>query len=421
MKKARLLAVALVAGWLASSAVWAAEKHETKGPEIKVPEGELEKAVENEEGLKRGGNVGKLHLFGYGEMHYNNKIGSSDDQIDFHRMVLGIGYDFTENLTFHSEVDFEHAFKEPELEFAYLDFLTNPAINFRAGSVLVPMGVMNQHHEPPLFYSVERPEVYRVIIPTSWQEGGAGIFGKLPAGFDYELYAMSSLQAADPGKVATDPGAEDLGFSGSNGIRDGRKALGETLAKDFAAVGRLQYKGFPGLRVGTSAFLGNTGQGIPGVGGAFLTMVEGDTKYSFQGIDLEGVLAFTNLSDGAATSINNVRVAAVPLGGTAFTDFVARQTLGWYLEGAYHLFHHLLPETKKDLVLFTRYEKFNTQFKMPSAFSAGSDPANDRYTVTTGVSYLPIPQVAIKADYSFNKNKANTGTDQFNLGIGFYY
>ena len=93
--------------------------------------------------------------------------------------------------------------------------------------------------------------------------------------------------------------------------------------------------------------------------------------------------------------------------------------LGWYLEGAYHLFHHLWPAAKQEVVLFGRYEDFNTQRRMPAGFTG--NPANDRRTITTGVSYLPIPQVAIKADYMINKNAANSGTDQLNFGIGFYY
>ena len=386
---------------------FSAEKE--KGPEFNVPEGQFEKEVADEEGLQRGGNFGKLHLFGYGEMHYNSFIGATPNQLDFHRMVLGVAYDFTDWVKFRSEVDFEHAFKEPELEFATVDFLLHPWLNARVGSVLVPVGVLNQHHEPPLFYSVERPEVYRLIIPTTWQEGGAGIFGKLPADFDYELYGLSSLTAADP----TASNAEQRGFSGSEGIRGGRKTLGETNVKNFAAVGRLQYKGLPGLRVGSSFFLGNTGQGNVTIGGALLSMVEGDAKYSFEGIDLEGLVAFSHLGD--AGNINKVFLAATP----TFTDFVGSEQLGWYVEGAYHLFHHLLPQITHDVVAFTRFEDINTQQKMPTGFAA--DPANDRKVVTVGVSYLPIPQVALKADYMFKWNKANADVDQLNFGIGFYY
>lgn len=396
MKKGKIVVMGFLAGLLVGSAVWAQEKHE---PEIKVSEEELEKEAADEEGLKRLGNFGKFHLFGYGELHYNGRIGPAENEIDFHRLVIGVGYDFTDWLKFRSEVDFEHAFKEPELEFAYLDFLIRPWFNVRLGSLLVPAGVINQHHEPPLFYSVERPEFYRVIIPTSWQEGGILFHGKLPAGFEYEVGALSMLDAS--------------GFTGSNGIRGGRGGVGEQVARDFGGAGRLQYKGVPGLRIGTSFILGNTGQGDAGIGGGFLALIEADAKYSFQGIDLDGAFAWTRLSD--AGNINTVLVAADP----TFTNFVGSQMLGWYLEGAYHLFHHLWSETKHDLVVFGRYEDFNTQHRMPAGFAA--NPANDRNTVTVGVSYLPVPQVAIKADYMVNWNKANAGVDQFNLGVGFYY
>jgi hypothetical protein len=93
--------------------------------------------------------------------------------------------------------------------------------------------------------------------------------------------------------------------------------------------------------------------------------------------------------------------------------------LGFYVEGAYHVLHHLLPNTRHDVVVFGRFEDFDTQFKMPAGFP--KNPANDRNTLTAGLSYLPIPQVAIKADYMFNWNRANAGVDQFNLGVGFYY
>jgi hypothetical protein len=396
MFKCRPIALALAFSWLAAAAAWGQERHE---PTIQVSEEELEKEMDDEEGLKRLGNFGKLHLFGYGELHYNGRIGPAENEIDFHRLVIGVGYDFTDWLKFRSELDFEHAFKEPELEFAYLDFLIWEWFNVQAGSLLVPVGVINQHHEPPLFYSVERPEFYRVIIPTSWQEGGILFHGKLPAGLDYEVGVLSMLDAT--------------GFTGSNGFRGGRGSVGEQIARDFGGAGRLQYKGVPGLRIGTSFVLGNTGQGNAEIDGGFLSMIEADAKYSFQGIDLDGTFAWTHLSD--AGNVNNVLLADDP----TFTDFVGSQMLGWYLEGAYHLFHHLWPETTHDLVVFGRFEDFNTQHKMPAGFAA--DPANDRNTVTTGVSYLPIPQVAIKADYMFNWNEANEGVDQFNLGVGFYY
>lgn len=389
------LLVSLLAGGVPSHA-------KDAGPAINVADEEL-KANDNSHGLDRVGDLGKMHFFGYGELHYNGRIGDAENEIDFHRLVLGFGYDFTDWAQFRAELDFEHAFTEPELEFAYVDFLLKDYFNVRLGGVLLPIGVINQHHEPPLFYSVERPEVYRVLIPTSWQEAGAGIHGKFGSGFDYELYAV------------TTPDAE--GFTGSNGIRGGRGHLAEAPGHDFGATGRLQYTGIPGLRAGTSFFLGNTGQGDASFDGATLSMIELDAKYSFAGIDLDGLFVMNNVTD--AGNINTALVARAVAAGDVFTNFVASRMLGWYVEGAYHAFHHLLPDTKHDLVIFGRYEDYDTQQSMPNGFAATG--ANNRNTLTAGVSYMPIPQIAIKADYNFNWNAANAGVDQFNMGLGFYY
>jgi len=376
-----------------------------EGPVLK--DGEQIDQDMDEEGLKRLGNFGKFHFFGYGELHSNNRIGPSENEIDFHRLVLGFGYDFTDKINFRAELDFEHAFKEPELEFAYVDFLLKKEINLRVGAILVPMGVLNQHHEPPLFYSVERPELYRVIIPTTWQGAGAGAYGKLGYGFEYEIYGLSSLTA-----VGVEDGELEDHFTGSQGFHDSF-GIGESPGRDFGLATRLQYVGVPGLRIGTSAFLGNTGQGNANVDGGFLTMLEMDARYSFQGIDLEGAFAWTRLTD--AGNINTEILSLDPL----FTDFVGTEMMGWYLEAAYHVFHHVMPDTKHDLVAFVRYEDFDTQYKMPAGFA--KDQTNNRNTVTLGLSYMPIPQVAIKADYMINWNKVNAGVDQLNFGIGFYY
>jgi hypothetical protein len=187
----------------------------------------------------------------------------------------------------------------------------------------------------------------------------------------------------------------------------------EAPGSDFAGTGRLQYNGIPDLRLGSSFFMGNTGQGDATFAGATLTMIEADAKYGFEGIEVDGILVFTNLSDAAA--VNTTMINRTP----TFTNFVGSQMLGWYLEGAYHLLHHLAPKCKHDAVAFVRYEDFNTQQSMPAGFAA--NPANDRHTLTFGASYLPIENVAIKADYMANWNEANAGVDQFNLGVGFYY
>src|SRR3990172_8169714 len=112
-------------------------------------------------GVAADGEEGRLQIHGYGEVHYNNpELGAmSSDAVsvmDFHRIVLGWEYEFAENLRVEGEVDFEHAATEIELEEAFLEYDLRPTLALRVGSLLMPVGLLNEFHEPPLYYSVER-------------------------------------------------------------------------------------------------------------------------------------------------------------------------------------------------------------------------------------------------------------------------
>ena len=138
---------------------------------------------------------GNTTLGGYGEMHLNKLKnrkpgGTNKDEIDFHRFVLFIGQEFNDRVRFHSELEIEHALVkdtdtdtvagstpkpnsgELELEQAYLDFTLSDTLSAKAGLFLVPVGIINETHEPPTFYGVERNPVENKIIPATWWEGG---------------------------------------------------------------------------------------------------------------------------------------------------------------------------------------------------------------------------------------------------------
>src|SRR6185503_2663769 len=139
-------------------------------------------------------------LSGYMELHLNDPTDSTPAVLDFHRFVLLFTHSFSDRVRFVGELEVEHAVVEGleeggelELEQAYLDFLVHPALNFRAGMLLVPVGIINERHEPPVFHGVERPFVDTVIIPTTWFEAGAGIHGALGRGFRYRAYVMAPL------------------------------------------------------------------------------------------------------------------------------------------------------------------------------------------------------------------------------------
>ena len=123
-----------------------------------------------------------LHIGGYGDVHANFKNASDSDKVDFHRLVLYLGYDFADWIKFHSETELEHAWTDDGyvlLEQAYVDFLLSDSLNFRAGRMLAPVGIVNEHHEPTLFNGVERPNFAKYIIPSTWSVDGAGFFGQI--------------------------------------------------------------------------------------------------------------------------------------------------------------------------------------------------------------------------------------------------
>jgi hypothetical protein len=357
-------------------------------PEPGIAEGQGEEAAS------------RLTFHGYGELHYNHPrtgsnvpSGDAPAQMDFHRLVLGWSYTFSDRIHLNAEIDFEHASTEMELEFAYLDFLITPAVNIRAGAVLMPVGPLNEFHEPPLFYSVERPYVQTYIIPTTWQEGGAGIFGEPIAGLNYRLYLVSSLNAS--------------GFTAGTGIRGGRGKVAEAASDDTAVVGRVEYVGIPGVDVGFSAYQGGANaENDPALSDVAVGILEGDVRVRVAGANLRAVYVRVNVDEADKVS-------------AATGQTIGEEMVGWYVEGAYRFLRLIAPRSQHDAAVFVRMEQFNTQEKVPSGFTA--DPANDRQVLTYGLAYYPDPQVAVKADREVWENETGADGARFNLGLAFMF
>ena len=208
--------------------------------------------------LAPGGWTQRLTIGGYGETHLNMREGPGGDSIDNHRYVGYLGYEFTDWIHLQSEVEIEHSFVadgdgEISIEQLYTDFLLVPELNLRVGRVLVPVGIVNQRHEPTTFNGVERPSFAKYIIPTTWSSDGIGIFGNLSPELDYQAYVVGGLDGS--------------GFS-SSGIRGGR-IKERTSLNDVAFTGRLDYYPWAqvsrdnneSLRFGLSAYAGGLDNG----------------------------------------------------------------------------------------------------------------------------------------------------------------
>lgn len=350
--------------------------------------------------------VDKTTIGGYGELHYNKfsgdlptgSAGRNKDQIDFHRFVLYFGHRFNDWISFKSELEIEHSNTDNtgqvELEQAYLDFNFSEKINAKAGIFLLPLGFMNETHEPPTFYGVERNNIETRIIPTSWWEAGVGLYGEVVPGLKYQAGLTSSLDATEFKKFAT------------KGVREGRRNVSEAPAEDIAFSARLDYSGLPGVTVGTSLFTGNTSQNSDALKGidARLTLWDVHARYTKDKLDLRALYAQGHLSDAA-------KINAAGLGLEVSDKFY-----GWYTEAAYHVWKN----GDQDFAPFIRYEKWNTQAEIPSNIKRNTLSSNN--VVTVGANYWPHPQVVLKADYQrFDKPDGDNGDKRFNLGLGYMF
>jgi hypothetical protein len=342
-------------------------------------------------------------LSGYMDFHFN-KIEFEDGRLDFRRFVLLVTHNFSDRIRFVGELELEHALVEGledagelELEQAYVDFLLSRGFNVRAGMVLMPVGIINERHEPPVFYGVERPFVDTVIVPTTWFEVGAGIHGEIGRGWRYRAFVTSPLNARE--------------FSAGEGIREGRQKGAETNIGRPALTGRVEYVGLPGLTLGASVWTGRSGFEFRPRFEVPVTLGEADVRYSRDRLELRG--QFAQVAIRNADQLNDAMGRAVGVNPN-----VARALRGFYTEAGYRV---ISGAALGDVGLFARYENFDTQYRMPAGYLPLEE--FDRDALVFGVTYWPDPDVALKADYAAVRSRNSTivAPNSFNVGLGWWF
>ncbi len=345
-------------------------------------------------------------LGGYGEVHYaNSSAAGVPGRVNLARFVLFVGHRFNDRITLRSEVEVEDAKVaggesggEIALEQAYLDFRVGDQFTLRAGLLLLPIGIINEMHEPPTFNGVSRPTFSEVVLPSTWRDIGVGALGSVPGvpGLGYRAFIVNGLLAQ--------------GFDGASGIRGGRQEGRDASFANPALTGRLEWSR-AGLKLGGSAYYGGSANGDSTLGtGAFdapITLIAADARYDI------GAFAFraeaANISVPDAGAINSV-----------FGNGVGKRIAGWYAEGAYNLLRVLAPASAHKLNGFVRYERFNTQASVPPGTAL--DGALARRITTVGLTYKPVWNVALKADYQFRRDRAHAAEDEVvALGVGYQF
>lgn len=330
-----------------------------------------------------------VSIGGYGELDYQ-AVDGERNEFDLHRVILYVGYKFSEHWVLNTEIEYEHAGEEVSIEFLTLDYLHGEAINGRVGLLLVPMGFLNELHEPTTYLSTDRPQTETRILPSTWRENGIGVFGDAGP-ISYRAYLVNGFDAT--------------GFS-KDGLRGGRQGGDESLAEDFAVVLRADYTEMPGMLFGASVYAGGAGQEQAGLGDTDTTIWEVHAEARWRGLWLRGLFAMASVDDVAALNA---------AGGLSGSDSVGERLEGGYAEVAYDVMQAIDASSPVAVRPFARFESVDTQAEVPGGFS--SDSATDFDLLTFGVMVQPNDHLVFKLDYQ----DWDDGADRFSASVGYVF
>ncbi|MFW2440824.1 MAG: porin [Arenicellales bacterium] len=327
--------------------------------------------------------VSKTHIGGYGELHYNNledkSSGLEKNEIDFHRFVMFFGHEFNNTTRFFSELELEHGIAgegqkgEIELEQAYVEHDLSARLSGKAGLFLIPVGILNETHEPNTFYGVERNPVEKYIIPTTWWGGGLGLSGGIGNGWSWDTAFTSGLNTSVDSK---------------HHPRSGRQKVSKAVANNGAITGRLKWAGLPGLELATTLqYQDDITQGNDPLAGA-ATLAETHAIIERGALGLRALYAQWQLDGEGPASIG------------------ADKQYGWYIEPAWRI--------NSSFGLFARYAQWDN--------SAGSQN-NSRYAQSSfGANYWLNEHVVFKFDLQDQDVPDGAKElDGFNLGFGYQF
>ena len=317
------------------------------------------------------------------------------------RVVLFFGYRFTDWISVYSELEVENV-SDFEIEQSYLELkpFKRLPIGVRVGLILVPLGIINVFHEPPTFNGVDRPTVDELIIPTTWRELGAGIFGHIVADLHFQLYAMD--------------GPDGSKFTSAAAIGPGLNRGFTINTQNAAVVGRLDWTGLLGLDVGAAGYWATANNKDVLLTGTSVGIFEADARFQRWGLNLRAEYARIFIQNAAGiTDIQRVQ------SGNPNLAAVGSGAQGFYAEAGYDILRPL-HRTRQQVALFGRYEYVDTRASLPNVANPVVTPP-DHY-LTVGVTYLPIPQVAFKFDYRRElAGDDGLAPDRVSLGVGFMY
>ncbi len=378
----------------------------------------------NEDSLNAGSSKNKTVISGYGSAFYQRDFNQAQSTITLERAVLFVGHRFNEKISFFSELEIENAKVEGgeggevAMEQAYLKFNLNTNQYIVAGLFVPRIGILNENHLPVNFNGVERPLVETFVIPATWRELGVGFYGSLnniPLNYD----------------VAILNGLNSEGFEHGTGFREGRAEGSNAFANNIAVTAAVQYNisnfkfqvsGYTGGTVGLNQRSGDSLGLDNGAFGTPLYLGEADVQFSKNAVSAKALGVYVSYPDADRVNV-------------AYAKNIGSGMYGAYAELAYDLLYK--KHNTRQFITFVRGEMLDLNSSLPAAPKGIYDGTEKQTHVIAGFSYLPVPNVVIKADVRIMHTGAQNPdlvinpapnalpykrTNQFlNIGIGYSF
>ncbi len=343
-----------------------------------------QKVITNEDSLSLDQSGSKTVISGYGSAYYQRDFNAQQSVATLERVVLFVGHRFNERISVFTELEVENALVagmeekgEVAMEQAFLKFNLNSRQYFVAGLFIPRIGILNENHLPVNFNGVERPLVETYIIPSVWRELGVGFYGSANS-LNYSAAILNGLNSES--------------FEHGTGIRDGRAEGSMASANNLALTASLQYQ-VSNLKLQVSGYMGgtvglnhNAADSLALSSGAFGTPVylgEANAQYNAGALSAKIIGAYIAYPE--ANKVN-----------AAYAKNLASSMYGAYAELAYDLLYSRKKQAQ--LMVFARYEAIDLNAGIPDSPEGIYDGTLKQTHLIAGLNYMPIPNVAIKAD-----------------------
>lgn len=318
-----------------------------------------------------------IAIGGYAEGLYRSEYADGvhvESGFEFRRFNLFFFSSIAERISLTAELEFEHGTEEITLETALVDFELYEAVNLRGGILLSPLGRFNLAHDSPRNEFNDRPIVSTTIIPSTFSEAGAGLFGLLyPSGttrITYEAYVV-------------------------NGLNDGILLAGSGTSIPAGRPGS-----FDGDNNGSPSFVGRVAL-LPAFGGEI--GLSGHTgiynTFEAEGIRIDEKRRATIVALDGECSVGDLTIqgefahASIDL-PSSLTGLYASSQQGIYGQAVYTLWGGLLPMFPQSTLSFgVRFDEVDMD----------RDISGDLIRrLTVGVNLRFVPETVLKLDYQHN-------------------